>query len=85
VCHFKHSIYLILLSFGVMPRVLTALHLPIAPIYNITRQIGICNDTYKFVAYPCSILKEFTVDNKVKVTSHLETVRKLHIWRIDSQ
>ena len=45
--------------------------------------IAICNDTYKFVAYPYSILQKFAVDNKVMVTSHLEAVRKLHAWRTD--
>ena len=52
-----------------MPRVPTALHLPAAYIDDITRPIAICNDTYKFVAYQYSILQEFTVDNKVMVTS----------------
>jgi len=83
VCHLKHPIYLILPSLGVMPRVPTALHLPVAHIDNITRQIAICNDTYKFVVYLYSILQEFTVDNKVMVTSHPEAVRKLHAWRTD--
>jgi len=61
-----------------MLRVLTALHLPVAHV-DIIRPIAICNDTYKFVAYPYSILQQFTVDNKVMVTSHPEAVRKLHI------
>jgi len=38
----------------------------------------ICNDTYKLVAYLYSILQEFTVDNKVMVTSNPEAVRKLY-------
>ena len=43
--------------------------------------MAICNDTYKIIAYPYNILREFTVNNKVKVTSYLEAVRKLHAWR----
>ena len=66
-----------------MLRIPTALHLPVAHIDNITRLIAICNDTYKFAAYPYSILQEFTVDNRVMVTSHSETTRKLHAWRKD--
>jgi len=48
---------------------------------NLTRQIAICNDSYKFTAFLYNILQEFTIDNKVIVTSHSETVRKLHDWR----
>jgi len=59
----------------------TILHLPVAYIDDITRPIAICNDTHKFVAYPYSTLQEFTVDNKVMVTSRCEAVRKLHAWR----
>jgi len=56
MCPSRHVISLILLSLGVMPRVPTALHLPIAHIDDITRLIVICNDTCKFVAYTYSIL-----------------------------
>ena len=76
-----HVISLILPSLGVMLRVQTALHFPVTHI-DITRLIAICNDTYKFTAYPYSILQEFAVDSKVMVTSHPEVVRKLHAWRI---
>jgi len=38
-----------------MPRVPTALYLHVAHNDNITRPIMICNDTYKFAAYPHSI------------------------------
>ena len=62
-----------------MPSVPTTLFLIVAHIDDITRLIAICNDTYKFVAYPYSILQEFAVDNKVMVTSHPEIVRKLHV------
>ena len=31
---------------------------------DITRSIAICNDTYKFAAYPYNTLQEFVVDNK---------------------
>ena len=55
VCHPRHHISLILSSLGVMPRVPTALHLPVAHI-DITGQITICNDTYKFAAHPYNIL-----------------------------
>ena len=66
-----------------MPGVPTALHLLVAYIDDISRSIGICNDTYKFAAYPYSILNEFVIDSKVMVSSHLEAVRKLHAWRTD--
>ena len=80
VCLPRHVISLILPSLGVMLRILTALHLPVAHIDDITRPIAICNDTYKFVAYSYSILQEFTVDSKVMVTSHPKA-RKLLAWR----
>jgi len=83
VCHPRHLIYLILPSLGVMLRVHTALHLPIAHIDNIIRLIAIYNDIYKFAAYPHNILQEFAVDSKLMVLSHPEVVRKLHTWRID--
>ena len=65
-------------SLGVMHRVHVALHLPVAHIDNITRPIAICNDNYKFAANSDSILQEFAIDSKVKVTSHPEVMRKLH-------
>ena len=51
---------------------------------DITRPIAIYNKNYKFFAYPYSVLQEFTVDNKVIVTSHHGTVRKLHASRTRS-
>ena len=36
------------------------------------KQITICNDNYKFVAYPYSILQEFTVKNVVMIMIHSE-------------
>ena len=51
-----------------MPRVPIVLHFPVAHIDDVTKPKVICNDTYKFVAYPYSILQEFAVDNKVMVT-----------------
>ena len=78
MCHPRHPIYLILPSLGVMSRVSTPLYLHVAHDDSLSRQIAICNDNYKFVAYPYSILQEFAADNKVIVTSHSETVRKLH-------
>jgi len=63
-----------------MPRVSTVLHLPVAHDDNLTIQIAICNDNYKFAAYLYSIVHEFAIDNKVIVTSYSETVRKLHAW-----
>ena len=68
-----------------MSRVSTQLHLPIAHDDNLIRQIAICNDNYKFVACPYSILQEFVVDNKMIVTSYSKTARKLHAWCIDSE
>ena len=61
-----------------MPRMPTALYLVIAHIDDITWLIVICNDAYKFIAYPYSILQDFAVNNKVIVTSHPEAVIKLH-------
>jgi len=84
VCPPKHPIYIIFSSLGIMPRVFIASHFPVAH-DNLTRQIAICNDKYKFVAYSYSILQEFAVDNKMVVTSHSETVRKLHAWRTNSK
>ena len=65
VCPSRHIISLILPSLGVMLRIPNALHLPVAHTDDITRLIAICNKPYKFVAYPYSILQEFTVDNRV--------------------
>ena len=59
------------------------MHFSVAYIDDITRPIAIYNDTHKFAAYPYSTLQEFAVDNKVMVTSHSETVRKLHVRRKD--
>ena len=73
----KHATSLILPSLGVMFRIPTALHLLVAHIDDITWPIAVCNDTYKFAANPYSIWQEFAV-NKLKVTSHPETARKLH-------
>ena len=60
----------------------TALHLPVTYDDNLTKQIAICNDNYKFAAYAYNILQKFAVDNKVIVLSH-SIVRKLHVWRTD--
>ena len=62
MCHPGHPIYLILPSLEIVPRVPTALHLPVAYIDDVTRPIAIYNDTYKFVAYPYGILQEFARD-----------------------
>ena len=43
---------------------------------DIIRQLANCDKNYKFVAYPYSILNEFTVDNEVIVMSYPGTVRK---------
>jgi len=75
VCSPKQLRYILFLYLGIMLRVLTALHLPVAHIDDITRPIVICNDTYKFTAYAYNILQKFVVDNKVMVTSHPEAVR----------
>jgi len=52
-------------------------------ILMISLDIVIYNDTYKFIAYPYNILQEFTVNNKVMLTSHPEAVKKLYTWRSD--
>jgi len=56
MCHPRHLISLILPSLGVMSREPTASHLFVAHIDDITRSIANCNNTYKFSAYPYSIL-----------------------------
>jgi len=68
VCPPRHPRYICFPSLRIMPKVPTALHLLFAHIDDMNRPIAICNDTYKFVAYPYSILQEFAVDNKVMVT-----------------
>jgi len=78
MCFPRYLIYLIFPSLRVMLRVSTVLHLLIARDDNITRHIAVYNDNYKFTAYSYSILQKFTIDNNVIVTSHSETVRKLH-------
>ena len=50
---------------------------------EISRQMIIYNDDYKFATYPHNILQEFVVDDEVIVTIHFgrfppQTVRKLH-------
>jgi len=84
MCNLRHPIYLIFSSLGVMPRVPIALYLPIAHDDDITRYLANCDENYKFAAYSYSILQEFTVDNKVIVTSHSENIKKLHARCIDS-
>ena len=39
------------------------------------KHIAICNDDYKFVAFPYSILQKFTVVNEVKGMIHSEILR----------
>jgi len=76
VCPLRQPKYIISPYIGIMSRMPTALHLPIAQIDDTTRPIVICNDTHKFVTYTYSTLQEFTVDNKVMVTSHPEDMRR---------
>ena len=63
---FSKSIYLLFLSLGVIRSESDALHFLVSH-DEISRQIVICNDDYKFVAYPYSILHEFAVDNEVTI------------------
>ena len=56
VCPLKHPRYIFFSFLGIMLRAPTALHLLVAHIDDITKPIAICNDAYKFVAYPYSIL-----------------------------
>jgi len=51
VCPPMHPVYIIFSSLGVMSRVSTPLHLPVAHNDNLTRQIAIYNDNYKFIAH----------------------------------
>jgi len=60
-----------------MPRVSTALHLPVV-FDGIIRQLANYNDKYKFSAYPYSVLQEFAFDSEVILTSYSEIARKLH-------
>jgi len=48
------------------------------------RQIAICIDDYKFVAFSYSILQEFAVNKEVTCMSHLEIVMALHSQRTGS-
>ena len=59
-----------------MPRVSTALHLPVA-FDDITKQLANYNDNYKFSACPYSVLQDL-YDMEVVVSSHSEIARKLH-------
>jgi len=52
VCPPRHLIYLILRSLGVMSKMSTTLYSHVSYIDNHTNPIRICNDTYKFAAYP---------------------------------
>jgi len=78
VCPLRHHVYIIFSFLGFILRVSTALHLPVTYDDNLTKQIAICNDNYKFAAYAYNILQKFAVDNKVIVLSH-SIVRKLHV------
>ena len=55
-------------SLGVMPRVPIALHLSVAHDDDIIRQLANCDENYKFLVYPYSMLKEFAVDVEMIVT-----------------
>ena len=45
----RHPRYILFPSLGILSRVPTALHFPVAHIDNITGPISIFNDTYNFV------------------------------------
>jgi len=47
LCHPRHSIYLIFSSLGVMPRVPTALHLPVT--HDIIKKLANCKETINFM------------------------------------
>ena len=62
-----------------------ALYLPVAH-DEMSRQIVICNDDYKFTTYPHSILHDFVIDDEVMVTNYFErflpgSARTLHARR----
>jgi len=63
----RKLIYLVSLSLGVTPSESDVLHLH-ATYVETPRQITICNDDNKFVAYPRSILQKFAVNYEVMVT-----------------
>ena len=58
----RKLIYLFFLSLRVLLIELVASHLPEMH-DEAHKQITICNDTYKYAAYPHSILQEFVVKN----------------------
>ena len=82
----KKPIYLFVISLGLIPSELVALHFP--KIHDeIQKQITICNDNYKFDAYPHNILQKIAVKNMMIVTIHsvrfsLGTVSQLLAQRI---
>ena len=65
--------YIFFSSLRVMPKILTALQLPIAHDDDITRQLENCNENNKFAVYPYSMLREFVVDSEVIVTSMIQS------------
>jgi len=54
MCHPRHPSFFSLL--GVMPKVPTILHLPVAQDDDITRQLANYDENYKCAAYPYNIL-----------------------------
>jgi len=69
VCPRRKLIYLCVISLEVTPSESDALYL-LTTHGEISRQIAISNDDYKFVAYPHSILQKFAVKNMVIFTIH---------------
>jgi len=65
--------YIFFPSLGIMARVLTAFHFPVAHIDDITRLIAICNDTYKFAANPYSICRnlQLIIRQSLRVTQEV--------------
>ena len=65
----RKYIYLFVLSLRVLPSEFVTLHLSEMH-YETHKLIIICNDGYKFVAYPHNILQKFVVKNVIMVRIH---------------
>jgi len=79
----RHLICPIFSSLEVMPRVSTALHLPVAH-DDITGQLANDNNNCKFSTCPYIVSQETAIEIEVMVTSHPEIVKEIHVRHTDS-
>ena len=63
----RKPISFFLLPLGVGPSKSIALYLPVAH-DETSKQISICNDNYKFIAFPRSIFQKFTVNEVTSIS-----------------